>query len=81
MILAVSIAVGLLVAGLLFRAFFDDWDGFMECVRYYLTPEIISIFRGEWGENGWAEMKLSVYIALSVGSGTLAFIKLNQLFG
>lgn len=81
MILAASIAVGLLVAGLLFQAFFGDWDGFKECVRYYLTPDIISMFRGEWGEDGWAEMKLGVYVALCVGSGTFVFFKLTQLFG
>ena len=81
MILAASIGVGLLVAGLLFRAFFDDWDGFWECVRYYLTPDIISLFRGEWGEDWWATMKLGVYVAFSAGSGYLAFVKLHQFFG
>ncbi|MDD5348887.1 MAG: hypothetical protein PHQ12_01630 [Chthoniobacteraceae bacterium] len=81
MILAVSIGAGLLVAALLFRVFFDDWGGFWECVRYYLTPDVISLFRGEWGADQWATMKLGIYTALSVGSGYLAFVKLHQLFG
>lgn len=81
MILALSILAGATVAALLFRAFFDDWNGFWNCVRFWLTPDIFSLFRGEWVEDRWAEVKLAVYVSLSVGSGWLAYAKLRDLFG
>lgn len=81
MILVLSIAFGFLVATLLFRAFFEDWAGFWECVRYYLTPDILSLFRGEYGADVWASLKLGVYTFLSAGSGYLAFVKLHEWFG
>jgi hypothetical protein len=43
---------------------FKDWGDFWECVKFWLTPDIISLFRGEWIEDWWAEMKLFVWIAL-----------------
>jgi len=46
--------------------FFDDWRGFWEAIRYWLTPDIVSMFRGEWGEDTWQEMKLFVFILVCV---------------
>ncbi len=43
---------------------FDGWAGFLECVKYWLMPDIISLARGEWGEDAWAEMKLLYWIVL-----------------
>lgn len=51
MITAASILAGALMAWLLFKIFFDDFEDLMECVRYWLTPDIVSAFRGEWTED------------------------------
>ncbi|GJM19560.1 MAG: hypothetical protein DHS20C14_17730 [Phycisphaeraceae bacterium] len=40
------------------KAVFGGWDGFGECVKYWLMPDVVSLFRGEWGEDFWAELKL-----------------------
>lgn len=52
-------------------AYFGDWDGFLESVRYFFTPDIISILRGEWEDDQWAQLKLVFYVltcaALVVG--------------
>jgi hypothetical protein len=81
MIIAVSILVGCLMAWLLFRSFFDDLADLMECVQYWLTPDIISVFRGEGTEDRWAQMKLMLYVGLSVGSGFATYFGLQKLFG
>ena len=30
----------------------------LECLKYWLMPDIVSWFRGEWSEDFWAEMRL-----------------------
>ena len=73
MTLFLSIAIGVLVAWFSFRMFFDDPADFFDCLRLYLTPEIISIFRGEWGDRNWADLKLLLYFGLSGGMGLLSY--------
>ncbi|MFC1588485.1 hypothetical protein ACFL54_09250 [Planctomycetota bacterium] len=51
--------IGTLV--LLFKPFFGDGNGFWECVRFWLTPDIFSMFRGEWTKDWLAEMKLGLW--------------------
>jgi hypothetical protein len=81
MILAISILVGVVVVLVLFQFFFDSFGDFLECVRYWLTPDIVSLFRGEWAEDQWASMKLFVDCAVSIGSGLLTCFGLHKHFG
>jgi len=81
MIIAASIVIGLVVAWLLFRVFFNNFADFTECVGYWFTPDIISMFRGEWAEDRWASLKLFLYVALCVASGFATSIGLHKLFG
>jgi hypothetical protein len=80
MITLASILIGSSMAGVLFRYFFDDFGDFMECVRFWITPDIISMFQGEWLENEWASMKLLLYFGLSAGSGFGTYFGLHELF-
>lgn len=45
------------------KAVFDDWDGFVECVKYWLMPDIISWLNGEGVDDWWAELKLWWWLA------------------
>lgn len=81
MIILASIFVGAALAAVLFRLFFDDLADFIDCLRLYFTPEIVSIFRGEWHESRWAYAKLLVYCGVCVGSGFLTFYSLARHFG
>jgi len=47
---------------------FKDWGNFWDCVKFWLTPDIISAFRGEWIEDQWAQMKLFVWVTLCTGA-------------
>jgi len=42
--------------------FFKDWDDFKEAVVFWFTPDIISVFRGEFIDDMWGEMKLGFWI-------------------
>jgi hypothetical protein len=47
---------------------FRDRESFLECLKFWLTPDIVSLFKGEWAEDSWAEMKLLLWIALCAGA-------------
>ena len=79
MILALAICAGIGMAILLFKTFFDDLDGFLDCLRFWFTPDIVSMFRGEWHEDQWSELKLVVYLGLSIGVGFFANYSLHKL--
>jgi hypothetical protein len=67
---------GLLSMALSYRMFFKTHDDFFEAVRHCFTPDIISAFRGEWGQDQWNEMKLGCWI----GGGALGALGGSQLF-
>ena len=75
-----SVAVGVFMAAFLFKLFFKDFSGFRECVRYWFRPDIFSLFRGEWNEDRWSELKLFVWAALSTGCGILSYYQLPDWF-
>jgi hypothetical protein len=42
--------------------FFGDWDEFLESLWFWITPDIISLFRGEWEQDWWAEIRFWFWI-------------------
>ncbi len=46
---------------------FSTWDEFFACVKFWLMPDIVSLFRGEWVEDWWAEFKLFVWAVFCAG--------------
>jgi hypothetical protein len=81
MIIVASILVGLLMAWLMFRVFFNDLNDFVESIGLSLTPEIISACQGEWGESKWASGKLLLYFGICIGSVFGTFYGLHELLG
>jgi hypothetical protein len=73
MMIAASIGVGALVAVVLFRAFFRSFTDFIYDVRLAISPWFVDVFLEEVDEGVWAHSKVVVYLALSVGSGFLAY--------
>ena len=73
---ASAIFFGLLSMALTYRLFFNTHDDFFEAIRHWFTPDIISAFRGEWGEDQWNELKLFLWL----GIGALGAYGGSQLF-
>lgn len=67
---------GLAVAYMLYKLLFDTLDEFWDCVRFWFTPEIISLFRGQYYEDMWAELKLVIWLVVSIGCGYGIYAKL-----
>lgn len=44
------------------KVIFGSFGEFWECLKFWLTPDVISIFRGEWEEDMWAELKMLCFV-------------------
>ncbi len=53
---------------LLGKCMFDDWAGFLECMKYWVTPDSWSFFKGEALDDWFAEMKLFIWMAGCIGA-------------
>lgn len=47
------------------RVLFNDFEDFMECIRYSLTPDLWSWLNGKGMEDWNAEMKLTSFFVVS----------------
>ena len=68
-----AIAAALVTAALLYILLFEDWEEFAECVKFYFTPDIISLLRGKFWEDNWAETKLALWLGISGLVGVLVY--------
>ncbi len=56
---------------LTFRVFFKGRDDFFDAIRLWMTPDIVSAFRGEWGEDMWSSTKLMIWIGAGACIGVI----------
>lgn len=63
----------------LFKMVFSDSDDFNESVKYSLTPNIISLFRGEFWKDRKSEFKLGAFIFLCVIATAIEFWIVNGI--
>jgi len=47
---------------------FNDWAGFLEALKFWLTPDSWSFLKGEAMDDWFAEMKLFVWVAGSIAA-------------
>lgn len=77
----VGIFAGLAVAGLLFKPFFGDIEGFMDCLK---TENRVSGINPELGttfEDGTAAFKVALWLACVGGVAVGVWYGLGRLFG
>jgi len=74
--LAASVISGLIGMALSFKLIFREPGDFREAIRYWFTPDIVSMFRGEWSRDYWNEFKLGMWFL----SGGLCFYGTFALF-
>jgi len=73
---AASIIAGLVGMALSFKLIFREPGDFREAIRYWFTPDIVSMFRGEWSRDYWNEFKLGMWFL----SGVISFYGILALF-
>lgn len=76
-IVAIIAGMGELI--LTFKLFFDDFADYGEAWQYYFTPDFWSMLRGEYADDVWAELKLSIYHAGGILTGIGTYFGLEKL--
>jgi hypothetical protein len=75
-----AIGIGLLMAALLFKPFFGDLAGFVECLKYWFMGKWISLFQGELEDYQWDTLKLFLWLIISGLAGLSAYFQLPKWF-
>ena len=78
-IIIISLLIALTVGSLVFRLVFASTDDFWDCVRFSLTPNLISLFRGQFSEDIRKSMRLGFFMILVGGSGAITFVGIVEL--
>lgn len=78
-VIMIPLLVALTVGKLVFRHVFVSTEDFWDCVRFSFTPNLISLFRGQFSEDIRKSMKLALFMILIGGSGALTFISIVEL--
>lgn len=74
-----AVVTSFLTGKLVFRFFFEDAGDFWDCFRFALRPDLFSLFKGEWLEDQFKSMKLSLFVFVVGGAGVLAYGGLEEL--
>lgn len=61
-----SIVAALTVLRSTFKWFFDSMDDMLESLMFWVTPDVIDMMRGRFQESLWAELKVWVWVGMSV---------------
>ncbi len=62
------------------KMLYADLGEFFEGIFFWLTPDIVSMFRGEFWDDCWAEVKLFVFAGACVGVLVGEYFLYVQLF-
>lgn len=83
--MAIFILVALIIVNtftvykFLFNMIFDDTDDFNESVRYSLTPDMFSLFKGRYWKDRVGEFKLGFFIILCIIATTIEYWIINSI--
>lgn len=56
-------------------------DDFAEAIRFWFTPDVWSLFKGEYWDDCWAEAKLGFWILLCIGCVILEAHLIEKIMG
>lgn len=79
--IVLGVIAGAAVMALLFKPLFGDKEEFIDCVKFWITPDLLSLLFGEYCKDRWSELKLGLWIFCGVMSGVGVYTGLMKLFG
>ena len=62
-----------------YRLLFEDWDDFCDCLKYSLTPDIVSLFRGEYGKDFTQSLKFGLFMLITFGAAMFTWLGIASL--
>lgn len=63
----------------IFNIIFSNSDDFNKSVKYSLTPDIISLFRGQYWKDQIGEFKLGIFVALCIITTVVEYQIINGI--
>ncbi len=76
-----ALAVAFFVGRFFYGILFTDGEDFWDCVGFALTPDIFSLFRGQYWEDMGKSFRLTAFMMAVGGSGVLTYWVLKSLIG
>jgi hypothetical protein len=62
------------------RVIFGSWEEFGEAIKFWLTPDIVSILQGKFVEDVWSELKLLYFVVLCAIVVFVEYTIIERLF-
>lgn len=79
LLVMILLVLNIPVYGKIFHFIFADSDDFKESVRYYFTPDIVSLFRGKYWKDRIGEFKISIFITVCIAVVALEYLVIMSL--
>lgn len=64
----------------IFKQFFKSGDEFAEAIKYNFTPDIVSLFKGNYRKDRIAEIKLGAFIMCCILLIGLEYSIINSIY-
>ena len=78
-IVIVLLVVNIPIFKVIFNSMFSSKDDFYESLRYVFTPDMFSLFRGEYMKDWFGEMKIQFFVLLCGGAIFLEYTIISSL--
>jgi hypothetical protein len=78
--LVVAIVAGVGALLVIRKPLFGSEQYFQECVRFWLTPKLLSLLNGEWLKDQGSRLMLLLWFGLASLVGALFYFILAMLF-
>jgi len=78
-IVLVLLVVNIPIYKVIFNSMFSSMDDFYESLRYVFTPDMFSLFRGEYMKDWFGEMKFQFFILMCGGVVFLEYTIISSL--
>ena len=80
-IMVVLLIVNIPLYKIIFKPMFRDSDDFKESVRYSFTPDLFSLFRGQYWKDQIGEAKLSFFIIACISAIAFEYFIIKAVIG
>jgi hypothetical protein len=77
-IILVLLVINIPIYKTYYRLMFRDAEDFKDSIKYSFTPDLFSLFKGEYGKDRFAEMKLSLFYFLCFITVMVEFFIINS---
>ncbi len=79
--IVLAVLAGIGMHWLMFRAFFEHWESYLEAWDFFVQPDWVSAFDGDYETDRWFSFKLVIYHTFCIGTGVFVYYLLSRFRG